>query len=113
LADTPVSTRYLRILMTESSNTCDEHGAEDVRNCVGYAIQQIAAGTLNASGAFEVTKGPAERRTTYAVSSIDPWHSEDDVNASGSYQHTGFDLFFTHGPTHKHPPPAFVTLRLC
>src|SRR5882762_9852418 len=86
LADTAVGTRYLRILMTESSSTCDEHGAEDVRNCVGYAIQQVAAGTLNASGAFvELTKGPEEKRTTYAVSSIDPWHSEDDVNASGSY----------------------------
>ncbi|PYP54503.1 MAG: glycosyl hydrolase family 5, partial [Gemmatimonadetes bacterium] len=68
LTDAPplVATRYLRILMTESSNTCDEHGAEDVRNCVGYAIQQIAAGTLNASGAFvEVTKTPDEKLTTY------------------------------------------------
>ena len=35
LADTPVSTRFVRVLMTESSNTCDEHGAGDVRNCVG------------------------------------------------------------------------------
>src|SRR6266446_10420939 len=42
LSDVPVSTRFLRILMTQSSNTCDEHGADDVRNCVGYAIQQIA-----------------------------------------------------------------------
>ncbi len=111
LADTPVSTRYLRILMTESSNTCDEHGAEDVRNCVGYAIQQIAAGTLNASGAFvEVTKTPEERLTTYAVSSIDPWHSADDVNASGSYQHTGFDLFFTSGLTNNLPAMIPVTM---
>ncbi len=47
LTDAPVTARYLRILMTESSGTCDEHGAEDVRNCVGYAIQQIAAGTLH------------------------------------------------------------------
>ena len=44
LGEASVSTRYLRVLMTESSNTCDEHGSEDVRNCVGYAIQQIAAG---------------------------------------------------------------------
>jgi F5/8 type C domain len=39
LADRPVSARYLRILMTESSNTCDEHGSSDLRNCLGYAIQ--------------------------------------------------------------------------
>ena len=111
LTDARVVTRYLRILMTESSSTCDEHGAEDVRNCVGYAIQQIAAGTLNASGAFVAgTKTPAERRTTYAVSSIDPWHSEDDVNASGSYQHTGFDLFFTSGLTNNLPAMIPVTM---
>src|SRR5882762_1854883 len=47
LTDRPVATRYLRIWMTESSNTCDEHGSEDIRNCVGYAIQQIAPGTLD------------------------------------------------------------------
>ena len=45
--DTPVSTRFLRVLMTESSNTCDEHGSGDARNCVGYAIQQIEAGTVD------------------------------------------------------------------
>lgn len=111
LTDAPVSTRYLRILMTESSNTCDEHGSADVRNCVGYAIQQIAAGTLNASGAFvEVTKTADEKPTTYSVSSIDPWHSADDVNNSGAYQHTGFDLFFTSGLTNNLPAMIPVTL---
>ena len=111
LTDAPVSTRYLRILMTESSNTCDEHGSADVRNCVGYAIQQIAAGTLNASGAFvEVTKTADEKPTTYTVSSIDPWHSADDVNNSGAYQHTGFDLFFSSGLTNNLPAMIPVTL---
>src|SRR6266705_6155677 len=111
VTDTPVATRYVRILMTESSNTCDEHGPGDVRNCVGYAIQQIAAGTLDASGAFlEVTKHPDERRTTYAVSSIDPWHSAADVNDGGAYQHTGFDLFFTSGLTNNLPAMIPVTM---
>jgi len=111
LTDTPVSTRYLRILMTESSNTCDEHGSADVRNCLGYAIQQIAAGTLNANSEFvEVTKTADERLTTYAVSSIDPWHSADDVTNSGAYQHTGFDLFFTSGLTNNLPAMIPVTM---
>src|SRR5438874_11120446 len=30
LANAPISTQYLRVLMTESSNTCDLHGSEDV-----------------------------------------------------------------------------------
>jgi hypothetical protein len=111
LTETPVATRFVRILMTESSNTCDEHGAADVRNCLGYAIQQIAAGTLDASGAFvEVTKAPDERLTTYAASSIDPWHSAADVNNSGNYQHTGFDLFFTSGLTNNLPAMIPVTM---
>jgi hypothetical protein len=111
LTDTPVSTRYLRILMTESSNTCDEHGPDDVRNCVGYAIQQLAAGTLDASGAFvEVTKNTDEKRPTYCVSSIDPWHSDDDVDDGGGYQHSGFDIFFTSGLTNNLPAMIPVTM---
>jgi hypothetical protein len=108
---TAVSTRYLRVLMTESSNTCDEHGSTDIRNCVGYAIQAIAAGTIDADGAFvEVPKPAAETLTTYCVSSIDPWHSAEDVNNSGSYQHTGFDLLFTSGLTNNLPAMLPVTM---
>src|SRR6266851_1968170 len=111
VTETPVSTRYLRVLMTESSHTCDEHATDDVRNCVGYAIQQITAGTIDAHGDFiEVPKDPKARRTTYCVSSIDPWHSADDVNDSGAYQHVGFDLFFTSGLTNKLPAMVPVTL---
>ena len=111
LTDNPVSTRYLRILMTESSNTCDEHGPDDVRNCVGFAIQQLVAGMVDAGGTFiEVAKSADERRTNYCVSSIDPWHSEDDVNDGGGYQHSGFDLFFTSGLTNNLPAMIPVTM---
>ena len=111
LADTPVSTRFLRILMSASSNTCDEHGSDDVRNCVGYAIQQIAAGMIDSSGAFvEAAKASIEGPTTYCVSSIDPWHSAADVNDGGPYQHTGFDLFFTSGLTNNLPAIIPVTM---
>lgn len=111
LTDTPVSTRFVRILMTESSNTCDEHGSDDVRNCVGYAIQQIAVGTVDGSGAFaEAAKDPLEKRTTFCVSSIDPWHSAEDVNDAGNYQHSGFDLFFTSGLTNNLPAMIPVTM---
>ena len=83
LADAPVNTQFVRVLMMESSNTCDLHGSDDVRNCVGYAIENIRVGTVDSSGAFaEVEKTFAERPTTYTSSSIDPWHSESDVNAT-------------------------------
>jgi hypothetical protein len=111
LADALVSTQYLRVLMTESSSTCDEHGSDDVRNCVGYAIQEIHAGSVDTSGAFvEVQKILSERPTTYCSSSIDPWHSAADVNATGSYQHSGFDVFFTSGLTNNLPAMVPVTM---
>jgi hypothetical protein len=111
LADSPVATQYLRVLMTASSNTCDEHGSNDIRNCVGYAIRDIKAGTTDSTGAFsEVQKTFADHATTYSSSSIDPWHSAGDVNATGSYQHVGFDLFYTSGITNNLPAMIPVTM---
>ena len=111
LADSPVSTQYVRVLMTASSNTCDEHGSDDVRNCVGYAIREIRVGSVDSSGAFvEVQNNISDRPTTYNSSSIDPWHSAADVDATGNYQHTGFDLLFTSGITNALPAMIPVTM---
>jgi hypothetical protein len=106
LAEAPVTTRYLRIWMTESSNTCDEHGSEDVRNCVGYGIQEIKAGEFDANGVFAEAQG----QFTYVSSSIDSWHSAADANNSGGGQHSGFDVFFTSGLTNNLPAMIPVTL---
>src|SRR5580698_7876891 len=111
LADALINTRYVRVLMTNSSNTCDLHGADDVRNCVGYAIQEIRVGSVDSSGAFaEVHKNFNDKPTTYCTSSIDPWHSAGDVDATGGYQHSGFDLFFSSGLTNNLPAMIPVTL---
>ena len=111
LSDSPVSTRYVRILMSESSNTCDEHDPNDARNCVGYAIQQIELGSTDVSGKFAAApRDFAERAITYTASSIDPWHSAEDARDGGDYQHTGFDLFFTSGLTNNLPAMIPVTM---
>ena len=111
LTDVPITTRYFRILMSESSNTCDDHDPSDTRNCVGYAIQQIELGTTDSARIFtSVTKDPTEGPTTYTASSIDPWHSSEDVRDGGDYQHTGFDLFFTSGLTNNLPAMIPVTM---
>ncbi len=106
LGKPPVSTRFVRIWMTESSNTCDLHGSSDIRNCVGYAIESIDPGTFDATGSF--VKTAAE--PTYTSSSIDPWHAASDAKSDGSYQHTGFDLFFTSGITNNLPAMIPVTM---
>lgn len=111
LASASVSTRYVRVLMTESSGTCDEHDPSDVRNCVGYAMQQIQLGSTDSAGKFsEVSKDPSGRTFSYTASSIDPWHSAEDVRDGGDYQHTGFDLFFTSGLTNNLPAMIPVTM---
>jgi F5/8 type C domain len=111
LGDASVSTQYIRVLMKESSNTCDEHDSTDVRNCVGYAIQSIQVGSLDGSGNFiQASKETTEQDITYCVSSIDPWHSSEDVNDSGNYQHSGFDLFFRSGLTNNLPAMIPVTM---
>jgi hypothetical protein len=116
VTDSVVTTRFIRILMSTSSDTCDEHGDSDIRNCVGYSITEIKAGTLDASGTFANAEGIATSPSTpasaptFTSSSIDPWHSETDVNDSGPYQHTGFDLFFTSGITNNLPAMIPVTL---
>lgn len=103
LADHPIVTRFLRIWMTESSNTCDTHGSEDARNCVGYAINEISAGNFNTQGEFVdlVKHTPGQAQTLTQASSTDPWHTEKDI--VGSRIQTGFDLFFTSGYTNHLP----------
>src|SRR5271170_3168484 len=103
LADLPVATRSLRIWMTESSNTCDTHGSSDPRNCVGYAIFEISAGTFNTQGQFTdlIKHSPGQAQTLTQCSSVDPWHTAEDIIPTRVQ--TGFDLFFQSGYTNKLP----------
>lgn len=111
LASLPVRARYLRIWMTESSNTCDTHGSQDPRNCVGYAVNELAAGTFSNSGEFIdlVTHAAGQNQTATYVSSMDPWHTAGDIDAQRDQ--TGFDLFFTSGIT-NHLPAMIPTSLL-
>ena len=54
LGDEAVTARFVRVLMTDSSNTADTHGEGNVRNCVGYALQTMSVGTLDVGGAYKV-----------------------------------------------------------
>lgn len=103
LADHPVATRFLRIWMTESSNTCDTHGSSDPRNCVGYAISEISVGNFNMLGQFVdlVKHTPSQAQTLTQASSVDPWHTTDGIISTRIQ--TGFDLFFKSGYTNHLP----------
>lgn len=103
--------RYLRIWMTASSNTCDTHGANDPRNCVGYAIREIYLGTTTADGEFHdiMRHTRDQEQTATYCSSVDPWHEPSDI-ASTKQAQVGFDLFFTSGLTRGQPAMVPVSL---
>jgi hypothetical protein len=99
-----IPVRYLRIWMTESSNTCDTHGSVDKRNCVGYAISELYVGALSGDGQFNdyVTHFPSRDQTVTWPSSVDPWHAAMDMDESRGDQ-VAFDFFFTCGITRGLP----------
>ena len=104
LSDMPVTAQWIRVLMTQSSNTCDSHGSADPRNCVGYAIRELYAGTTSADGKFHdsMRHVPEQDQTPTYCSSVDPWHTAGDLN-QGAGDQVGFDLFYTGGYTRGLP----------
>jgi hypothetical protein len=95
LSTMPITTQFVRILMTASSNTCDTHGSADKRNCLGYAIHEIYLGTTSGNGKFHdlIRHTPDQDQTMTYCSSVDPWHEPGDLDEHAGEQ-VGFDLFF-------------------
>jgi F5/8 type C domain len=116
LSASAVATKFVRIWMTNSSNTCDTHGSEDRRNCVGYAIRELSLGTLDESNQLTdlVHHSPDQKQTLTLCSSVDPWHQPSDLylapDRMESGDQPGFDLFFTSGITRG--LPAIIPVAL-
>jgi hypothetical protein len=121
LSSSPVAVRFVRLWMTESSNTCVARGAvgpneiisreNDPRDCVGYAIRELYLGMTSDDGTFhDILRHTAdqEQTTTYS-SSVDPWHQPSDLGSTKQAQ-MGFDLFFTSGVTRGLPAMVPVAL---
>jgi len=104
LAAAPLAVQFVRILMTQSSNTCDTHGSADRRNCMGYAIREVFIGTTSADGQFHdlARHTPDQDQTFTYCSSVDPWHEPADLDEKAGDQ-VGFDLFYTGGFTRGLP----------
>ena len=132
LCDEPITTRFVRVLMSKSSGTCDTHGSQDIRNCVGYALQTLSMGTMDAAGEYSIVypangvepvpgmvrqpreggeggaagafPGSAEDTAgSFCASSVDPWHEADNLITGGHDEYNGMDNFFTSGLTMGHP----------
>jgi F5/8 type C domain len=114
LSGSPAAVRFVRIWMTESSNSCVADGPtdpnkiiskeDDPRDCVGYAIRELYLGTSTPDGAFhDILRHTADQeQTTTYCSSVDPWHDPSNLGSTKQAQ-MGFDLFFTSGVTRGLP----------
>ena len=104
-----ISSRFVRVLMTQSSNTCDTHGASDRRNCVGYAIREVYLGVMDSKMHFtdHLHHSPGQKQSLTYCSSVDPWHEPSDLYVAPdrmeSGDQPGFDLFYTSGITRGLP----------
>jgi hypothetical protein len=116
LSPSPVSTKFVRVWMTRSSETCDSHGSADRRNCVGYAIREVYLGTIADHGELKdlLHHSADQKQTLTLCSSVDPWHEPADLylapDRMESGDQPGFDLFFKSGITRG--LPAIVPVAL-
>lgn len=103
LGRTPVESRFIRVVMYESSHTA-AGGNGDPRDSLGFALREVFIGTRDGTGAFRDFvrhDTVAARQSVMLVSSTDPWHRAIDRD-DGTAQ-PGFDLIFRTGLTNRRP----------
>lgn len=90
LAGTAVVTRFVRVLMTRSSNTAPRD-ATDARDREGFAVAEVWIDSHVRHG-----RSSAAQSIVW-VSSTDPWHRASDIDRS--IEQPGFDLVLRSGLT--------------
>lgn len=103
LADRPIDTRLIRVLLDDGSHTALP-GSTDPRDSLGVAIREVYAGTMRADGTLEDVVRHGRDKTaqtiTYA-SSTDPWHRASDLDPET--EQPGFDRVYQSGITRGRP----------
>jgi hypothetical protein len=97
LADRPIATHFIRILMLDSSETAPA-GSTDIRDRLGYAVREVSFGVNGADGRFRdaVRHGRSSGAQTFAqVSSTDPWHRS--IDRDPATEQPGLDFVFASG----------------
>ncbi|PYS34429.1 MAG: glycosyl hydrolase family 5 [Acidobacteria bacterium] len=103
LSHTPVTVRFVRIRLNESSGTSASNSS-DIRDRLGYAIHEIYLGSLDQRGRLKDVIHHAAKRngqTNIYVSSTDPWHRE--IDRDEQTEQPGFDFIFNSGLTNGLP----------
>ena len=84
-----------RILMHESSGRAATADPGDVRDQLGYAVEEIQLGRLRSDGTLDDLLRHSRvgyRQSRIAVSSTDPWHRATDRDPNA--EQAGFDLIY-------------------
>ncbi|HEX3185983.1 MAG TPA: discoidin domain-containing protein [Pyrinomonadaceae bacterium] len=103
LCSEPVTTRFLRVLMKESSDKANVK-SKDIRAHLGYAVREIFVGMMDSEHRFhdEVSHATDNAvQTAIYVSSTDPWHRPKDKDPK--VEQPGFDRIFKSGLTNRLP----------
>ncbi len=99
LADKPVRTRVLRLLLAQGSGAAPP-GSADPRDALGYAIGELGFGIVGPDGGLrDVVRHGATRhgQSVVYVSSTDPWHRASDRDPG--VEQPGFDRVYRSGLT--------------
>jgi hypothetical protein len=102
LAEAPIRTTMIRVLMSRSSGTAPA-GSTDVRDGLGYALAEVGFGTLDGDGFHDAirTGRSSTTQTVMHVSSTDPWHRA--VDEDPDLEQPGLDLVYRSGLTNGLP----------
>lgn len=111
LSTAAVEAEFVRVLMTSSSQTCDSHGSADLRNCLGFAVNEVYVGAFDKQGNFQdyVQHSADGDQTLTYCSSVDPWHEPSGV-ATDDGEQPGFDLVYRSGITRGLPMTVPVAM---
>ena len=106
-----IQAEFVRVWMTVSSGTCDTHGPSDIRNCLGYAVDEIYVGRWDKNRRFVdlVSHRKDGSQTLTYCSSVDPWHTPARI-AKDDGEQPGFDLIYTSGITRALPMTVPVAM---
>lgn len=103
LSQRPVTTRWVRLWLTESSEA-GPPAARDVRDRLGYAIRELGVGLTDERGHFHDWVRHAKShggQTILYASSTDSWHRAADRDLD--VEQPGFDRVYRSGLTHAQP----------
>ncbi|MFB9322442.1 galactose-binding domain-containing protein [Cryptosporangium minutisporangium] len=101
VADSPVSTQFVRILMSEGSGT-GPAGSTDIRDRLGYSVRELSIGyTKDGSFVDHLVHRKDQEQSPTWVSSTDPWHKATDMDKD--YEHASFERTYGSGLTNNEP----------